>query len=150
MQPAAEFGTVGGMDDMSLPQAFWKLHGLLKEAHLHDSPLAPGDPPCSSLDPSELFRLAEELVDLFVEPPPRPWHYVTEKLPEPRQRVRFWTTNPEGRQRATRGLFILSTLGTAWFGAWPTQEHAELSPDGAVAYAWEAEPEPPPLPETER
>lgn len=166
MQPAAGFGTVSGMDDYS-GQIDWDEHPLPAEwfavpgnpgGHtgveawtLSPAPNVPGwstDCGCSGYGlPREI---AEGLAKRLNATPPRSWHYVTEKLPEPGQRVRYWTTHPEHGQRTARGRFLLSTLGTAWFGAWPTQEHAELSPDGAAAYAWEPEPEPPPLPEDAR
>jgi hypothetical protein len=80
--------------------------------------------------------------------PPRPWHYVTEKLPEPRERVRFWRYWPGSNLPVLSGAgkYICTKEGHPWFGAWPTPDRAAFSPDGSVVYAWEAEPEPPPLP----
>jgi hypothetical protein len=77
---------------------------------------------------------------LLAETPRRPWHYVSEKMPEPGQRVLFWV---EGLPGTKAGAFepqepLPWAHGRGSFATGP-------GPLGV--YAWEPEPEPPPLPE---
>jgi hypothetical protein len=167
LQPAAEFGTVGGMDDDYPGQINWSEHpspsvwfavpgnpGGHTSADswtLSPDPKIPGwstDAGCGGYGmPREV---AEALAQRLSAAPPRPWHYVTEKLPEPGSTVgRFWVYFSETQERVAYG------------GYWQGEVFMALDPGpgdrrfsikrgnltGAWAYAWEPEPEPPPLPE---
>ncbi len=87
--------------------------------------------------------------------PPRPWHYVTEKLPDARV-GRFWVAFEDTDKRLAcfgywqpgAGVFVSNAPGVSRIYAVslpaPGAPYVE---QGAWAYAWEPEPETPPLPE---
>lgn len=107
--------------------------------------------------PEEVFRIAgdresnavDEAVREAMEAAPRPWYYVTEKLPEPNKPIgRFWVrfasgcspSHCRGYWYAPHRVFV-STDGRA-----PQLFGIERGDSSVWAYAWEPEPEPPPLP----
>jgi hypothetical protein len=72
---------------------------------------------------------------------PRPWHYVTEKLPKPGLPLRLWVV---GYGRALSGEYTGPHEGRKDRAAWWANGCYFT---GGQVYAWEPEPEPPPLPE---
>jgi hypothetical protein len=82
----------------------------------------------------------------WAAPSPRSWHYVTEpKRPEPGQPVRVWVV---GFARSLSGEYLGPNEGrrdrAAW---WANGCHFTDGTNEGQVYAWEREPEQPPVPE---
>jgi hypothetical protein len=77
---------------------------------------------------------------LLLETPSRPWRYVTEKLPEPGQKVFLWENDGSPYSPSWRRGTYRPDVSA--------REPFELrdQPRRCSAYAWQPEPETPPLP----